>query len=111
MLLGGFILLRIAPWLETGLVVVVLSLFLMQMVRLEPPKRRGNESVADGAGISLLQNKIGRVVTPLRPVGQCEFDGRRVECTAEGQYVPEGKTVRVVRIEGMQPTVRVTDEV
>ncbi len=110
MSLGGFILLRIAPWLETGLVVVVLSLLLVQMVRLAPPRKRRDHVALDSHGLKVLQDQIGRVVTPLRPVGQCEFDGRRVECTAEGQYVPTGKTVRVVRIEGMQPTVRVTDE-
>jgi len=40
----------------------------------------------------------------------CEFDGRRVECVAESGYVPEDKKIKVIRVEGTQVTVRITEE-
>jgi len=104
------ILLQLAPWLKTLLVVVVLLLALAQVARLAPPRRRREETDLDIDRLKELRGETGRALTPLRPVGLCEFEGHKIECTAEGQYVPVGRTVRVIRVEGMQPTVRATDE-
>jgi len=57
-----------------------------------------------------LLGQTGRVVTPLRPVGMCELDGRRIECIAESAFVPKDKEIKVVRVEGTQVTVRVIKE-
>ena len=107
----GPMLLQVAPWVKTIFVVVLLLLALIQAARLAPPVRRRGDAVSDTEKLSRLLGETGRVLTPLRPVGTCEFDGCRIECTAEGQYIQVGRTVRVIRVEGMQPTVRVTDEV
>ena len=106
----GPVLLQVAPWIKTVLVVVVLLLALIQVVRLAPPVRRRGEAVSAMDQLSRLRGETGRALTPLRPVGLCEFDGCRIECTTEGDYVQIGKAVRVIRVEGMQPTVRATDE-
>lgn len=103
--------LQIAPWIKTIIVVVVLLLALAQLLRLAPPRRRRDENEPLAEQIRRLLGETGQVLTPLRPVGLCEFDGQRIECTAEGDYVQVGKTVRVIRVEGMQPTVRAIDEV
>jgi membrane-bound ClpP family serine protease len=47
------------------------------------------------------------VLTPLRPVGICEFSGKRIECVAESGYVEKGTPVEVIRVQGTQPTVRI----
>ena len=107
----GPMLLQTAPWVKTLLVVVLLLLALIEVVRLAPPVRRRGDGVSSPDQLSRLLGETGRVLTPLRPVGTCEFDGCRIECAAEGQYVQAGKTVTVIRVEGMQPTVRATDEV
>jgi membrane-bound ClpP family serine protease len=39
----------------------------------------------------------GRALTPLRPSGHVEIDGRRYDGMAEEGFIPEGATVRVVR--------------
>jgi len=106
----GPVLLGIAPWVKTLLVVVLLLVALIQVVRLGPPARRRGDAVLHMEQLSRLQGMTGHVLTPLRPVGICEFDGHRVECSAEGDYVQKGRTVIVIRVEGMQPTVRATDE-
>ncbi|UCD51344.1 MAG: NfeD family protein [Phycisphaerales bacterium] len=108
---AGSILLQIAPWVKTILVVVLLLLALAQVLRLAPPIRRREKREAVTDQLAGLLGETGRVLTPLRPVGLCEFDGCRVECAAEGEYVQAGATVRVIRVEGMQPTVRAIDEV
>ena len=42
----------------------------------------------------------GRAISPLRPVGICEFDGRRVSCVAEFGMVEAGVVVEAVAIKG-----------
>jgi len=106
----GSVLLQVAPWIKTLLVVVLLLLALIHVVRLGPPARRRGDAVSKAEQLSRLLGMTGYVLTPLRPVGICEFDGCRVESSAEGEYVQKGRTVIVIRVEGMQPTVRATDE-
>jgi len=107
----GSMLLQVAPWIKTIVVIVVLLLALAQVVRLAPPVRRRDEGEPVTETFRRLLGETGRVLTPLRPVGLCEFDGCKIECAAEGEYVQVGRTVKVIRVEGMQPTVRAIDEV
>jgi len=107
----GSMLVQLGPWVKTILVVVLLLVALAQVVRLAPPIHRRDENEPAGNQIGRLLGETGHVLTPLRPVGLCEFDGFRIECTAEGEYVQAGQTVQVIRVEGMQPTVRAIDEV
>lgn len=44
--------------------------------------------------------RTGRSVSPLRPVGICEFDGRRVSCISEHGMVEAGVSVEGLRISG-----------
>ena len=115
--------LRWAAWLY-GVVVAVLMVPMLligayrllpktrfgQHVILAGPVRERGDAIADGPELIKLLGQVGEVLTPLRPVGTCRFDGRRVECVAETGYVQKGATVKVIRVEGTQLTVRVTDE-
>lgn len=57
-----------------------------------------------------LANAEGVVLTPLKPVGVVDFDGRRVEAISEGLLVMRGARVRVIHIEGNKVFVRpITD--
>jgi len=47
-----------------------------------------------------LIGKTGLALTTLRPVGTCEFDGRRLPCVAEYGMIERGVQVRAVRIHG-----------
>jgi len=104
------ILLPVGPWARTVLVVVFLLVVLVQLVRLAPPRRERGDAISDTDELGELLGWTGRVLTPMRPVGMCEFNKRRVECVSESGYVEKNQQVRVVRVEGTQPTVRATDE-
>ena len=80
-----------------------------QVILARPVRQRG-DAIADTAELAQMLGQAGKVVTPLRPVGTCSFAGHRVECVAESGYVEKGKAVKVIRVEGTQLTVRVTDE-
>lgn len=48
----------------------------------------------------------GVAKTPLRPVGTCVIDGRRIECLAVAGIIDAGSTVQVVDVDGMEVRVR-----
>ncbi len=79
-------------------------------VILSPPERQKGDAVPDTSEIKELLGAEGVVLTPLRPVGMCDFSGQRVECVAEGGYVDKGKKVKVINVESTQVTVRVIEE-
>jgi membrane-bound ClpP family serine protease len=79
-------------------------------VLLAPPVRQRGDAISDALELSELLGRTGRVLTTMRPVGMCEFDGRRVECVAEGGYVQKDKKVKVIGVDGTQVTVRVMEE-
>lgn len=81
-----------------------------RQVLLTPPVRQRGEAIADAPELSQLLGRTGRVLTTMRPVGMCDFDGQRIECVAESGYLKKDNNVQVIRIEGTQVTVRVLDE-
>lgn len=78
-------------------------------VLLAPPQRERGDAISDTAELAELVGQVGRAITPMRPVGMCAFDGRKVECVAESGYVQRDRTVKVIRVEGTQVTVRVVE--
>lgn len=111
-----------AGWLSIVVAVVMIPALLVGAYRVLPktrfgrqvilarPERQRGDAISDGAELAALMGQVGKVLTPLRPVGTCNFNGRRVECVAESGYVPKGKAVQVIRVEGTQLTVRVKEE-
>lgn len=77
---------------------------------LTPPSRERGDAIADTPELGKLLGQVGRVVSPMRPVGMCAFEQRKVECVAESGYVEKDKKVRVIRVEGTQVTVRLAEE-
>ena len=53
-----------------------------------------------------LLGKSGITITPLRPSGIAEIDGTRVDVLASGSFIERGKTIVVVKAEGMHILVR-----
>jgi len=78
-------------------------------VTLEPPKRQAGDAIPDTEQLKKMLGTTGEVITPLRPVGMCDFDGRRLECVAESSFVEKGNKVKVIHVEGTQLTVRVVE--
>lgn len=79
-------------------------------VLLAPPVRQRGEAVTDASELSKLVGRTGRVLTTMRPVGMCDFDGQRTECVAESGFVQRDTHVKAIRVDGTQVTVRVVDE-
>jgi membrane-bound ClpP family serine protease len=110
-----------AGWIGVVVAVVMIPVLLIiaykifpktrfgKSVTLTPPQRERGDAIADSPELSKLLGEVGRVLTPLRPVGVCEFAGRRVECVAESGYVDKGKIVKVIGVQGAQPTVRLME--
>jgi len=55
---------------------------------------------------SHLVGEEGVSLTPLRPAGVAELEGRRVDVVSEGGFVAAGTPVRVVMVEGSRIVVR-----
>jgi membrane-bound serine protease (ClpP class) len=53
-----------------------------------------------------LRGRFGRTVSPLRPAGVTEFDGRRVDTITEGMMVDEGQWVRCIDVRAGKVIVR-----
>ena len=79
-------------------------------VTLAPPVREQGDAVPDTGELKELLGATGVVLTPLRPVGTCDFSGQRVECVAESGYVDKDKKVKVIEVESTQVTVRTVEE-
>lgn len=79
-------------------------------VTLTPPERKQGDAIPDTPELKELLGAVGIVLTPLRPVGMCDFSGQRVECVAESGYVDKGQKIKVINVESTQLTVRVIEE-
>jgi len=52
-----------------------------------------------------LQDKTGISLTPLRPAGVVKIDGERVDAVTEGGFIPAGRPIKVVYVEGTRVVV------
>jgi len=52
-----------------------------------------------------LLGKEGLTLSLLRPTGQAEIDGRRVDVITNGEFIPKGTRVKVVQVEGFRIVV------
>jgi len=112
----------IAGWIGIGIALIMIPAVLIfsykifpktrfgKIVILTPPERLQGDAVPDTAELKELLDAVGVVLTPLRPVGMCDFSGQRIECVAESGYVEKDKRVKVINVESTQLTVRVIEE-
>ncbi|MHC4364968.1 MAG: NfeD family protein [Planctomycetota bacterium] len=111
-----------AGWVGTAIAVVMIPVVLViaykifpktefgKTVTLTPSQRKLGDAIPDSEQLQKLLGAEGVVLTPLRPVGMCDFAGRKVECVAEGGYVNKEKKVKVIDVEHRRVTVRVIEE-
>jgi membrane-bound serine protease (ClpP class) len=67
-------------------------------------------AMAGNAGLEGLRGKVGRAVSPLRPSGVAEFDGRRIDVLTEGLMVEAGQWVKCVEVRANKVIVRPADK-
>lgn len=64
--------------------------------------------VAPAPQLSLFSGKEGIALTPLRPAGSADIDGRRLDVVTEGEFIPAGTRVKVSKVEGTRVVVKET---
>ncbi len=69
------------------------------MRRLVLVAEQGPEYVSS-ADFSYLRGKSGTAASFLRPAGVASIEGHRVDVLTQGEFIPAGTPVRVVRVEG-----------
>jgi membrane-bound ClpP family serine protease len=76
---------------------------------LSPPEPE--DVIPDGHALMLehLVGQFGRALTPLRPSGLVDFEGRRLEGLSEEGLIPAGMLVRAVQVRSGRLIVRVAD--
>jgi membrane-bound serine protease (ClpP class) len=58
------------------------------------------------AGEPAWLGKSGASLTPLRPAGIADIDGRRVDVVSEGEFIDSGVPITVIRVDGNRIVVR-----
>ena len=53
-----------------------------------------------------LVGKSGAALTPLRPAGTAQIEGRKIDVVAESDFIESGDPVEVVFREGLRVVVR-----
>lgn len=64
----------------------------------------------DREGLRALIGREGICLTPLRPAGNAEFDGQRVDVVSEGEFLQKGTRVVVMRVQGLRVLVKAVSE-
>jgi membrane-bound serine protease (ClpP class) len=73
------------------------------------PTREEAGTAFDQSACEQFVGAKGRAVTPLRPVGVCEFNGRRVQCVSESGMIDVGQPVSGVGLQMNTLEVRLDD--
>jgi membrane-bound serine protease (ClpP class) len=105
-----------------GLVGVLLALptggmLILRMLPRTPLGRMGQrpeeeleEALPNQRELLALKGRTGKTLTPLRPAGMVDFDGRRVDSLTEGIMVEPDRWVRCVEVRGNTVVVRPVDK-
>ena len=124
---GGIALAFIKVSAAFGIVLVVCALVLAPMaflfglsrlprtyfgkrIVLRGPGRQGWTAGSVEPDYQHLLGRQGRALSPLRPAGIAEFEGRRYDVVTEGRMVREGTVVRVIVVEANRVVVRPIEE-
>lgn len=118
LMLGGIFLMQPTP-LQALILIVILVLLLgaafsiaMRSIskgRLSRSKLVLNEELNAGSeeqDLTYFIGKAGKTHTSLRPAGIAEFDGVKLNVVSDGDFVAQGKTIVVLRVEGNRIVVR-----
>jgi len=60
--------------------------------------------------LSHFTGKAGKSLTPLRPAGTAVLEGEKADVMTDGEYIPSGASIEVVRVIGSRIFVRQTED-
>ena len=61
---------------------------------------------ATSVNASEFLNREGIALTTLRPAGAADFDGQKLDVLADGEFIPAGSKIKVIRVEGSKIVVK-----
>lgn len=73
-------------------------------------KRDDNLIARESEDRARYLGEAGTAITPLRPTGIVEIEGRRIEVMTEGEFIAAGSAVRVVAMDRRRYFVRLDSE-
>jgi membrane-bound ClpP family serine protease len=79
---------------------------LANRVMLQPPAPEEVGVSHSGQRLDHLIGQYGRALTPLRPSGLVDFDGRRLDALSEEGLIPPGALIVAIRVRSGQLIVR-----
>ena len=98
------------------LTVILLILFLVFMILVSKGKLpnklilHDSESKEDGytgtGNYEFYKGQTGTIIAPCRPVGNADFDGKKIEVISKGEFINKGDLVEVIEIEGNRVVVK-----
>jgi membrane-bound ClpP family serine protease len=96
-----------------SLVVILLSISVYLASKGYLPKKLVlSDSTSAETGFSAVEDmqyllgKTGTAITPLRPSGNVDFDGVRLDVVSRGEFISPGAEVEVIEVEGYKIVVR-----
>ncbi|NIA15802.1 MAG: hypothetical protein GWP08_17185 [Nitrospiraceae bacterium] len=108
-------LLIVLAYAAAACAITVLGMYLMARTRAASHLILSDSQQAD-AGYVASESKhanigdIGSVRTALRPAGTIVIDGKRVDAVANGAFITEGTSVRVIEVRGNRVVVEEAKE-
>lgn len=104
----------INPWLGTAMLVtlaIISPLLFSLAMRLWPRTPVGKKLILNYAEAappkpSFTLGQVGVAMTEMRPIGECEFDSKRLEAMSELGIIPAGSKVKIVSLGETMPVVR-----
>jgi membrane-bound ClpP family serine protease len=108
---------RLSPWASLGLLLAMLlatPFAWSAAVRIWPNTPIGRRVVLprvemERAPMAFQLGQKGVAVGDLKPMGECSFEGKRVDARAESGIIPAGTPVVVVSADGRMATVRAVE--
>lgn len=106
-----------AGWIGVWTAIILIPIIWILVYKLLPRTRLGRvlelKKVQQAIGgipdldhLKSLMGKSGSVLSPLRPVGMCEFDGKKIVCVSESGFIEKQTPVKVIYVEGNKVIVR-----
>jgi len=95
------------------IVLIMLAIFMIMVSKGKLPNKfilRESETKEDGfVGTEDFASYIGKkgiLTTACRPVGNVDFDGKKIEVVSRGDFIDKGVTVEVIEVEGNRVVVK-----
>lgn len=104
-------------WIGVWTAIILIPIVWILVYKLLPKTKLGSilelrnamkaiSGVPDQEALDALEGQKGFVLSPLRPVGMCEFGGKKIVCVSDADYIEKDTPVKIIHVEGNKVTVR-----